>query len=315
MLEEILTFGDAGDADRFVAVLKGGGVRARRRVVPVVMEEPIVRGPLAGLMAWIQVEIDAREGSEEPGEADPLPDLLASKDLMHLGMVQAGLIRRFERVARVLEGKQVGDFLYTTGLETRDHPGEKEPEPWTKLSADFETGLLSSTLIDAGVAEETGDGLRLLREVEAGAIESEIACHTIDPTPDLVEAQELALEYRISYDTAYRVEIEGAVHLAFTASELDEAVTGTSVDLEQLDDLLYNLQEGAQVIGACLEVLDREGRTTLEVIVKALRVVRIETDGTAEIVLDTTPEFVRALVDDLRKAGAVTGNERKLRRA
>ena len=35
----------------------------------------------------------------------------------------------------------------------------------------------------------------------------------------------------------------------------------------------------------------------------------------ATVVLNTPPEFVRALVDDLRKAGAITGNDKKMRRA
>ncbi|HOT93911.1 MAG TPA: hypothetical protein PK089_01805 [Methanoregulaceae archaeon] len=178
-------------------------------------------------------------------------------------------------------------------------------------------GLVArQTLVEQGIVEETAEGLRLLRTVAPDEIETEVTVTGIEISPGLVQDHGVRTDFLIHYETDYAVECEGSIHLACSADEVEEALLGTSVTPESFDGLLFDLSTKSQVIGVLLEALEREGRTTLEALVGEVQATRLETNSPeATVVVETTPEFVRALVEDLRKAGAITGNERKMRRA
>lgn len=331
VLEETLVFGEAGDADRFVTFLKGQGVRARRRVMSFITEETQVRGPISGLFDWLNAEIEERkldeeppdafeeglkEGDDEGFEADRFGDPATMSERRQLELIRDTLIRQYVMLSQALNGKVIGDpVAVDKPLRDGDLPELRMTNGGLlNLLGELDEALVRHTLIETGVVEESDEGLRLIRMVVPDEIEIEIAVSDIDVTPELVDEHGVRTEFLFHFETEYSVECEGTIHLACTPDEVEQAVLGTSVTPESLDDLIYSTQMKAQVIGAVLEVFDREGRTTLETVVGALRGARIETNSSAVIMLDTTPEFVRALVEDLRKAGAITGNDRKLRR-
>jgi hypothetical protein len=328
VLEETLVFGDAGDADRFVSYLKAQGVRARRRVLPYITEAIQVRGPLSGLIDWVNAEIEERrfeeehpdpndEGDDEEFEPDTFGDPPDISERFHLNALRDNLNRQYVTLSQALDGKSIGDPVAID----RPFTGEDLPVPVVpdekllELLGELDHALVRENLIRSGVVEETENGLRLVRTVSPGDIEFVMGVPDIDVTPELVDAHGVLTEFHIHFETEYAVECEGAIHLACTPDDVERALIGTSVTPESLDDLVHSFQAKAQVIGSALEVIEREKRASLESVVAELCNNRVDTDSSAVVVLDPTPEFVRVLIDDLRKAGAITGNDRKLRRA
>lgn len=328
VLEERLVFGDAGDADRFVTFLKGRGVRARRHVISCITEETLVRGPLAKLFNWLNAEIEDRKDDDDlsdeievdQGEDDEedFADAMVRSERLRLERFRETLTRQYVVISKTLEKKQVGD-LVTVGrpFSAQDQPGAELVDGGIRnLLGELDEFLARQTLIEQGILEETKEGLRLARMVVPDEVETELSVTDIDIMPELVQEHGVRTDFEIFYDTEYVVECEGSIHLSCKGDEVEEAVLGRSVTPESLETLVYHLGVKAQAIGVVLEVFDREGRTSLETVVEAVRTTRLETNSPeATVVLNTPPEFVRALVDDLRKAGAITGNDRKMRRA
>ena len=328
VLEERLVFGDAGDADRFVTFLKGRGVRARRHVISCITEETLVRGPLAQLFDWVNAEIEDRkddddlskeiEADQGEEEEEDFAGAMFRSERLRLERFRETLTRQYVVISKALEKKQVGD-LVTVGqpFGAQDQSGAAlEDGEIRNLLGELDELVARRTLIEQGILEETGGGLRLARMVVPDEIETELSVSDIDISPELVQEHGVRTDFEIFYDTEYVVECEGSIHLSCKGDEVEEAVLGTSVTPESLETLVYHLGLKAQAIGVVLEVFDREGRTSLETVVEAIRTTRLETNSPeATVVLNTPPEFVRALVDDLRRAGAITGNDRKMRRA
>ena len=327
VLEERLVFGDAGDADRFVTFLKGRGVRARRHVISCITEETLVRGSLAQLFDWVNAEIEDRKDDDDLSdqieadlgeEEEDFADAMIRSERLRLERFRETLTRQYVVVSKALEKKQVGD-LVTVGrsFSAQDQPGaELVDGELRNLLGELDELVARRTLIEQGILEETSEGLRLARMVLPDEIETELSVTDIDIMPELVQEHGVRTDFEIFYDTEYVVECEGSIHLSCRGDELEEAVLGRSVTPESLETLVYHLGVKGQAIGVVLEVFDREGRTSLETVVEAVRTTRLETNSPeATVVLNTPPEFVRALVDDLRKAGAITGNDRKMRRA
>ena len=327
VLEERLVFGDAGDADRFVTFLKGRGVRARRHVISCITEETLVRGSLAQLFDWVNAEIEDRKDDDDLSdqieadlgeEEEDFADAMIRSERLRLERFRETLTRQYVVISTALEKKQVGD-LVTVGrpFSAQDQPDAEQVDGELRnLLGELDELVARRTLIEQGILEETTGGLRLARMVVPDEIETELSVTDIDISPGLVQEHGVRTDFEIFYDTEYVVECEGSIHLSCTGDEVEEAVLGRSVTPESLETLVYHLGMKAQVIGVVLEVFDREGRTSLETVVEAIRTTRLETNSPeATVVLNTPPEFVRALVDDLRKAGAITGNDRKMRRA
>ncbi|MGD9937307.1 MAG: hypothetical protein AB7S61_07510 [Methanoregulaceae archaeon] len=327
VLEERLVFGDAGDADRFVTFLKGRGVRARRHVISCITEETLVRGSLAQLFDWVNAEIEDRKDDDDLSdqieadlgeEEEDFADAMIRSERLRLERFRETLTRQYVVISTALEKKQVGD-LVTVGrpFSAQDQPDAEQVDGELRnLLGELDELVARRTLIEQGILEETTGGLRLARMVVPDEIETELSVTDIDISPGLVQEHGVRTDFEIFYDTEYVVECEGSIHLSCRGDELEEAVLGRSVTPESLETLVYHLGVKGQAIGVVLEVFDREGRTSLETVVEAVRTTRLETNSPeATVVLNTPPEFVRALVDDLRKAGAITGNDRKMRRA
>ena len=327
VLEERLVFGDAGDADRFVTFLKGRGVRARRHVISCITEETLVRGSLAQLFDWVNAEIEDRKDDDDLSdqieadlgeEEEDFADAMIRSERLRLERFRETLTRQYVVISTALEKKQVGD-LVTVGrpFSAQDQPDAEQVDGELRnLLGELDELVARRTLIEQGILEETSEGLRLARMVVPDEIETELSVTDIGISPGLVQEHGVRTDFEIFYDTEYVVECEGSIHLSCRGDELEEAVLGRSVTPESLETLVYHLGVKGQAIGVVLEVFDREGRTSLETVVEAIRTTRLETNSPeATVVLNTPPEFVRALVDDLRKAGAITGNDRKMRRA
>lgn len=327
VLEERLVFGDAGDADRFVTFLKGRGVRARRHVISCITEETLVRGSLAQLFDWVNAEIEDRKDDDDLSdqieadlgeEEEDFADAMIRSERLRLERFRETLTRQYVVISTALEKKQVGD-LVTVGrpFSAQDQPDAEQVDGELRnLLGELDELVARQTLIEQGILEETKEGLRLARMVVPDEVETELSVTDIDISPGLVQEHGVRTDFEIFYDTEYVVECEGSIHLSCRGDELEEAVLGRSVTPESLETLVYHLGVKGQAIGVVLEVFDREGRTSLETVVEAVRTTRLETNSPeATVVLNTPPEFVRALVDDLRKAGAITGNDRKMRRA
>ena len=327
VLEERLVFGDAGDADRFVTFLKGRGVRARRHVISCITEETLVRGSLAQLFDWVNAEIEDRKDDDDLSdqieadlgeEEEDFADAMIRSERLRLERFRETLTRQYVVISTALEKKQVGD-LVTVGrpFSAQDQPDAEQVDGELRnLLGELDELVARRTLIEQGILEETTGGLRLARMVVPDEIETELSVTDIDISPGLVQEHGVRTDFEIFYDTEYVVECEGSIHLSCKGDEVEEAVLGRSVTPESLETLVYHLGVKGQAIGVVLEVFDREGRTSLETVVEAVRTTRLETNSPeATVVLNTPPEFVRALVDDLRKAGAITGNDRKMRRA
>ncbi len=327
VLEETLVFGDAGDADRFVTFLKGRGVRARRKVSSLITEETRVRGPFAKLFDWLNAEIADRRvdddlsydlAADQGEEEEEFAEEMIRSERVQLERFRDTLTRQYIVIEKALEDRQVGD-LVAVGRpmsELNQVGSELVDRGLWDLIGEIDEIVARQTLVEQGILEETNEGLRLARAVVPEAIETEVVVGDVEISPELVQERGLRTDFVIFYETEYVVECEGSIHLSCSGDEVEEAVLGTSVTPESLEALVYHLGVMRQAIGVVLEVFDREGRTDLETVIGAVRTTRLETNRPeATLVLDTPPEFVRALLDDLRKAGAITGNDRKMRRA
>jgi hypothetical protein len=220
-----------------------------------------------------------------------------------------------EVIAEFMERYQPGDVIPMAGIKEWMVPSAgaaPEGEPAEAVSPDAESSMLyrfmAFTALDENGLIETGDeGVVVQGHMEpedvilalpGGAVE--------DIDPEALKEHGILTEMTVTAVPEYRLEFGPEAVLGADLEGVDELAD----DLEIDEDEYISFREGVslkQVVTArTLEILEEHGTLTPAEVAEALGSSTVgDTEDGWGIVLDLTPEFVKGLLNDLRKIGLV----------
>ena len=333
VLEETLLFDDEEDADVFIRFLREKNCRAQKKNESAIFEEAEMVGTIGNYIRLIETKTDpeVQEAHKDPVEREgstPGPGISA---------YPADRIVRFaESNAKMLEAlKSIRD--YAGDIMTRFNPGDIiiTDEDLLRMKEQIRTGfedesqddlegiLLEKiamrsnllTLEDNGVVETRPEGIFLIKKIDPNDLLVERRPWGTDEVDrETQKRYGITLKLHIDFETATRVIIDPRIHFTCTLKEVEEILDNREVDEFSEEELQRNLAFKGLAIRSILKVIDTAGRISLSDLIQNLKDV---TPGLVDdehlVVEHFSPEFVTEITNDLRKIGAVVGNDRKMR--
>jgi len=256
------------------------------------------------------------------------------------------LMKGRARVAEVLESHNEGDVVYTEddlkkhrevymeGMLYKvfpimqknlseigiDLPDQKE-EPSVSAEQTAESGLFlftSDILEENGlVQKDDGGNYRLARKVPAGSCRLKVKTAGLgDFEEDDLAAWEIESHVTISMEARYEVAMDGTIIVEFSEEDIEDGLRGLDVDAESLDEFYSQFELKRLSALAVIEVVSSAGRISFEHLRERLRDYEVQTEEvTGKVMVTLEPEYLSALVVEMRKLGYLTGSQENIRMA
>ena len=304
-LEEKITFYSHEDAVEFQKFLREKECGSRIVVEHSFSGEPYFEGTISQFMNLIDL---LAKKDEEENEVD--------EDLIHM---KNDLIERKETLEELLEGHKEGDLLSDSTpsqmlaqLQTIDATGD---DAIKKDAADkFVSSLMVlATLEDNGLLEEEGENYRL-KEIKAADEMTVMYAYNDFPAvtqDDLAECG-IASHVRTSSTTDYVITV-GTEVLFVNTDEIADFLDHVDVDEEEAAKFVDAVFFKQAFVGKIHELV-AEGNASEEALLEALGAPSFPLEGTNDVIsFDITADYLKAVVNDLRKLGILTGKDGKIK--
>ena len=304
-LEEKITFYSHEAAVDFQKFLREKECGSRIVVEHSFSGEPYFEGTISQFMNLIDL---LAKKDEEENEVD--------EDLLHM---KNDLIERKETLEEFLEGHKEGDLLSDSTpsqmlaqLQTIDATGD---DAIKKDAADkFVSSLMVlATLEDNGLLEEEGENYRL-KEIKAADEMTVMYAYNDFPSvtqDDLAECG-IASHVRTSSTTDYVITV-GTEVLFVNTDEIADFLDHVDVDEEEAAKFVDAVFFKQAFVGKIHELV-AEGNASEEALLEALGAPSFPLEGTNDVIsFDITADYLKAVVNDLRKLGILTGKDGKIK--
>ena len=304
-LEEKITFYSHEDAVEFQKFLREKECGSRIVVEHSFSGEPYFEGTISQFMDLIDL---LAKKDEEENEVD--------EDLIHM---KNDLIERKETLEEFLEGHKEGDLLSDSTpsqmlaqLQTIDATGD---DAIKKDAADkFVSSLMVlATLEDNGLLEEEGENYRL-KEIKAADEMTVMYAYNDFPAvtqDDLAECG-IASHVRTSSTTDYVITV-GTEVLFVNTDEIADFLDHVDVDEEEAAKFVDAVFFKQAFVGKIHELV-AEGNASEEALLEALGAPSFPLEGTNDVIsFDITADYLKAVVNDLRKLGILSGKDGKIK--
>ena len=304
-LEEKITFYSHEAAVDFQKFLREKECGSRIVVEHSFSGEPYFEGTISQFMNLIDL---LAKKDEEENEVD--------EDLLHM---KNDLIERKETLEEFLEGHKEGDLLSDSTpsqmlaqLQTIDATGD---DAIKKDAADkFVSSLMVlATLEDNGLLEEEGENYRL-KEIKAADEMTVMYAYNDFPAvtqDDLAECG-IASHVRTSSTTDYVITV-GTEILFVNTDEIADFLDHVDVDEEEAAKFVDAVFFKQAFVGKIHELV-AEGNASEEALLEALGAPSFPLEGTNDVIsFDITADYLKAVVNDLRKLGILTGKDGKIK--
>jgi len=304
-LEEKITFYSHEDAVEFQKFLREKECGSRIVVEHSFSGEPYFEGTISQFMNLIDL---LAKKDEEENEVD--------EDLIHM---KNDLIERKETLEEFLEGHKEGDLLSDSTpsqmlaqLQTIDATGD---DAIKKDAADkFVSSLMVlATLEDNGLLEEEGENYRL-KEIKAADEMTVMYAYNDFPAvtqDDLAECG-IASHVRTSSTTDYVITV-GTEVLFVNTDEIADFLDHVDVDEEEAAKFVDAVFFKQAFVGKIHELV-AEGNASEEALLEALGAPSFPLEGTNDVIsFDITADYLKAVVNDLRKLGILSGKDGKIK--
>ena len=304
-LEEKITFYSHEAAVDFQKFLREKECGSRIVVEHSFSGEPYFEGTISQFMNLI--DLLAKKDAEE-NETD--------EDLLHM---KNDLIERKETLEEFLEGHKEGDLLSDSTpsqmlaqLQTIDATGD---DAIKKDAADkFVSSLMVlATLEDNGLLEEEGENYRL-KEIKAADEMTVMYAYNDFPAvtqDDLAECG-IASHVRTSSTTDYVITV-GTEVLFVNTDEIADFLDHVDVDEEEAAKFVDAVFFKQAFVGKIHELV-AEGNASEEALLEALGAPSFPLEGTNDVIsFDITADYLKAVVNDLRKLGILSGKDGKIK--
>ncbi|HJJ67371.1 MAG TPA: hypothetical protein O0W84_06610 [Methanocorpusculum sp.] len=304
-LEEKITFYSHEAAVDFQKFLREKECGSRIVVEHSFSGEPYFEGTISQFMNLIDL---LAKKDEEENEVD--------EDLIHM---KNDLIERKETLEEFLEGHKEGDLLSDSTpsqmlaqLQTIDATGD---DAIKKDAADkFVSSLMVlATLEDNGLLEEEGENYRL-KEIKAADEMTVMYAYNDFPAvtqDDLAECG-IASHVRTSSTTDYVITV-GTEVLFVNTDEIADFLDHVDVDEEEAAKFVDAVFFKQAFVGKIHELV-AEGNASEEALLEALGAPSFPLEGTNDVIsFDITADYLKAVVNDLRKLGILTGKDGKIK--
>lgn len=304
-LEEKITFYSHEAAVDFQKFLREKECGSRIVVEHSFSGEPYFEGTISQFMNLIDL---LAKKDEEENEVD--------EDLLHM---KNDLIERKETLEEFLEGHKEGDLLSDSTpsqmlaqLQTIDATGD---DAIKKDAADkFVSSLMVlATLEDNGLLEEEGENYRL-KEIKAADEMTVMYAYNDFPAvtqEDLAECG-IASHVRTSSTTDYVITV-GTEVLFVNTDEIADFLDHVDVDEEEAAKFVDAVFFKQAFVGKIHELV-AEGNASEEALLEALGAPSFPLEGTNDVIsFDITADYLKAVVNDLRKLGILSGKDGKIK--
>ena len=304
-LEEKITFYSHEAAVDFQKFLREKECGSRIVVEHSFSGEPYFEGTISQFMDLI--DLLARKDAEE-NETD--------EDLLHM---KNDLVERKETLEKFFAEHKEGDLLsdatpsqMLAQLQTIDATGD---DAIKKEAADkFVSSLMVlATLEDNGLLEEEGENYRL-KEIKAADEMTVMYAYNDFPAvtqDDLAECG-IASHVRTSSTTDYVITV-GTEVLFVNTDEIADFLDHVDVDEEEAAKFVDAVFFKQAFVGKIHELV-AEGNASEEALLEALGAPSFPLEGTNDVIsFDITADYLKAVVNDLRKLGILSGKDGKIK--
>ncbi|MCX6689569.1 MAG: hypothetical protein NTZ39_07775 [Methanoregula sp.] len=332
VLEESLLFYTENDATEFIKRLKKKGCHATKRIEVSVIEEMAMEGPL-GKMIEVLEEMADDDGEPATVEMDNELDttlLLAAETIAGSDksapathpLLLKTLRRTRDSNNEIMAKHEVGDIIYTEAdfdiinsdlLESTDVNAERELIG--EISATLPLISSLEVLLENGLVKATPGGITLIQKVDAD--EMFIERKIFDPDlfdEDMLDEHDVHLLKNVNYMPLIRVNIDPSLYFTCEDDELIEALDG--LDLEEASEkvLLRNFPYKKLIIDSVIEVIETGKKVPLsKIIEQSEEFLPILLGEPYKVVVHAHPETVKGIIDDMRKARVIQGNDAGIR--
>jgi hypothetical protein len=333
VLEESLLFYQERDADTFIKFLRERNCRALKSIESTAYEETVMNGTVGNMIQIIenakiwQNEVPPDNPvKEEPQSMEPGKISLPLTERADFTVTYAKMLSnlQFSRdfIAGIMEQFNVGEVIFTPDHFNRFKEGLNMG--LGDITDNELDGVMTQTmriydciciLEDNAVVETRSEGSVLLKKIDPSDL-------TIDRRawgPDEIDEETLKkfaifLTHNIHYDTATRVTIDPRIHFNCALEDVENILVDLEVDDDSAEKLLGDLYLKTPAIDRVLKLIETSGKISLPDLIREMESAAVETAGTdIRIVLNSSPEFISSMINDLRKIGIVEGNDRKIR--
>ena len=304
-LEEKITFYSHEAAVDFQKFLREKECGSRIVVEHSFSGEPYFEGTISQFMNLIDL---LAKKDEEENEVD--------EDLLHM---KNDLIERKETLEEFFAEHKEGDLLSDSTpsqmlaqLQTIDATGD---DAIKKDAADkFVSSLMVlATLEDNGLLEEEGENYRL-KEIKAADEMTVMYAYNDFPAvtqDDLAECG-IASHVRTSSTTDYVITV-GTEVLFVNTDEIADFLDHVDVDEEEAAKFVDAVFFKQAFVGKIHELV-AEGNASEEALLEALGAPSFPLEGTNDVIsFDITADYLKAVVNDLRKLGILSGKDGKIK--
>lgn len=304
-LEEKITFYSHEAAVDFQKFLREKECGSRIVVEHSFSGEPYFEGTISQFMNLIDL---LAKKDEEENEVD--------EDLLHM---KNDLVERKETLEKFFAEHKEGDLLSDSTpsqmlaqLQTIDATGD---DAIKKDAADkFVSSLMVlATLEDNGLLEEEGENYRL-KEIKAADEMTVMYAYNDFPAvtqDDLAECG-IASHVRTSSTTDYVITV-GTEILFVNTDDIADFLDHVDVDEDEAAKFVDAVFFKQAFVGKIHELV-AEGNASEEALLEALGAPSFPLEGTNDVIsFDITADYLKAVVNDLRKLGILTGKDGKIK--
>lgn len=333
VLEETLLFCEENDADIFIRFLHEKNCRAQKKHESSIFEEAEMYGTIGNFIRLIETKM---ESEVQEKQKDPIGQDGSTSDPGTHGYPVARKVSFAESNAKMLAHlKSIRE--YVGGIMAQFNPGDiifsdDELKKMKDLMSscfdndvgdDLEKIFLEKmtirgnhmTLEDNGVVETRPEGICLIKKIDPDDLIIERGPWRQDEVDrETLKQYGIALKLHIDFQIAARVIIDPRIHFTCTLNEVTEVLDDLEADEFSEDELRHNLALKGLAIESILTTIETAGRISLTDLIRDMKVVPTDMiEDEHQIVEHFSPEFITGIISDLRKIGAIEGNDRKMR--
>lgn len=313
--EEHLLVYDEDDADTFVKYLHGKNCRVQKITESAIADDTLFVGKLGNMIRF--AEKPDEPGNAEHASCDCGHDECSGHD-SHCHEIHENLTAVRGRIEEILGNSRPGDVIYSRNDREQKkkevaacRQNGSEEEQMALIGAEYLFLDSLQVLQDNDLAEKTPEGV-VLRKI-AAPDEMIVERRAGDPDaidPEHLKSHEITLTRRITFDTSVRVATEPRLYFTCQPEELEKVLLDRDIDEATLETFLHNQYLKSLAIENVMKTIEATGKMALPDLIAAAESGTAES-GEEELPLSLTfsPAFVTGLVNDLRKIGALEGND------
>jgi hypothetical protein len=327
VLEETLVFHNEEDADEFISFLRENHCRAQKLIDSYFFNETLVTGPIKGVIQFYEREVlNASATGETPEKSAVLSNLPVLQSLKSIRDLVRDLMSRCRPGEIIYTTEEYEKYKSKTILDVVErmksaisaNPQISPIDAIGKMGADTNPVLVTVIAMEgAGWVTTDPDGIRLVQKNDPDELPTER--RVMDPDmidQDALKEFNLTLHEYIYYRTKIRLVIDPRIHIACSAEDVDDALEDMDVDDDSAETLLDNMNNKNVAINSLLSAISEADKCSIENLIAKMKDVPLETpDSENLLTAHFSPEYITSIVNDLRKIGAIEGNDRKLRAA